>query len=46
MKNDTDKISNLRREVDENRALLGSYAAISGSHLPTFRDKLSVPKRR
>jgi hypothetical protein len=38
-------ISGLRREVDENHALLGYYAATSGNSLPTFRDYL-VPKRQ
>jgi len=36
-------ISGFRREVDENCALLGYYAASSGNCLPTFRDNLSVP---
>jgi hypothetical protein len=36
-------ISGLRREVDENSALRGHYAAGSGNFLPTFRDNLSVP---
>ena len=31
---------------DENRALLGRYAAISGNFLPTFRHKLSLPSSR
>jgi hypothetical protein len=31
------------REVDENCALLGYYAASSGNFLPTFRDNLSAP---
>ena len=31
-----------RREVGENCALLGYYAASSGNALPTFRDNLSV----
>jgi len=35
-------ISSLRREVDENCALLGYYAASSGDYLPTFRDILFV----
>jgi hypothetical protein len=35
-------ISDLRRAVDENCALLGYYAASSGNFLPTFRDNLSV----
>jgi hypothetical protein len=36
-------ISGFRREVAENCALLGYYAAISGNFLATFRDNLSVP---
>jgi len=36
-------ISGLRREVDENWAVLGHYVASSGHFLPTFRDDLSVP---
>jgi len=32
-------ISGFRREVDENCALLGYYAARSGNFSPTFRDK-------
>jgi len=36
-------ISGFRREVDENCALLGYYAANSGNLLPTFRDNLSLP---
>ena len=36
-------ISGFHREVDENRALLGYYAASSGNFLPAFRDNLSVP---
>jgi len=36
-------ISGFRREVGENCALLGCYAASSGKFLPTFRDNLSVP---
>ena len=35
-------ISGFRREVAENRALLGYYAMSSGNFLPTFRDNLSV----
>ena len=31
-------ISGFRREVDENCADLGYYAASSGNFLPTFRD--------
>ena len=29
--------------IDENCAILGYYAAISGNFLPTFRDDLLVP---
>ena len=36
-------ISDFRREVVENRALLGCYAASSDNFLPTFRDNLSLP---
>ena len=36
-------ISDFRREVDENCAILRYYAASSGNSLPTFRDNLSVP---
>jgi hypothetical protein len=36
-------ISGFRREVDENCALLGYYAARSGNFLPTFLDNQSVP---
>jgi len=39
-------ISGFRREVDENCALLGCYAASSGNLLPTFWDNLSVPYSR
>jgi hypothetical protein len=35
--------SDLRRDVTEHCALLGSYAASSGNFLSTFRDNLSVP---
>jgi len=35
-------ISGSRREVDENYALLGYYAASSDNALPTFRDNLWV----
>jgi hypothetical protein len=35
-----------RREVNENRALLGYYTACSGNSLWTFRDNLSVPTSR
>ena len=34
--------SGFRREVGENSALLGFYAASSGNFLPTFRDNLSI----
>ena len=36
-------ISDFRREVAENRALLGCYEASSGNFLLTFRDNLSLP---
>ena len=36
-------ISDFRREVHENCALLGHYASSNGNFLPTFRDNLSVP---
>jgi hypothetical protein len=36
-------ISGFRREVDENCAILGYYAARSGNFSQTFRDNLSVP---
>jgi hypothetical protein len=39
-------ISGFRREVDENWALLGYYAAGIGNFLPTFRYNLSVPPSR
>ena len=35
-------ISGFRREVAENCALLGYYAASSDNFLPTFRENLSV----
>jgi len=35
-------ISGFHREVHENCALLGHYAASSDNFLPTFRDNLSV----
>ena len=38
--------SDFRRQVDENCALVGSYAESSGNFLPTFRDNLSVPPSR
>jgi hypothetical protein len=34
-------ISGFRREVNEDRSLLGYYAASSSNLLPTFRDNLS-----
>jgi len=37
-------ISVTRREVNEDFALLGYYAARSGKFLSTFRDKLWVPR--
>ena len=39
-------ISGSRRDVNEICALLGYYAAYSGSSVPTFRDNLSVPSPR
>ena len=36
-------IAGFRREVAENGAFQGYYAAISGNFLPTFRDNISVP---
>jgi hypothetical protein len=36
-------ILGFRREVDENCAPLGYYAASSGNSVTTFRDNLSVP---
>jgi len=36
-------ISGFRRDVHENCALLGCYAASSGDSLPTFRGNLFVP---
>jgi hypothetical protein len=39
-------ISGLRREVEENHALLSYYTASSGKSLPTFRDSLSVSSSR
>ena len=39
-------ISSFCREVAENCALLGYYAASSGNLLPTFRDELSSPNFR
>ena len=40
------EISGFRREVDENFAHLGYYAASSGISLPAFRGNLSVPSSR
>ena len=37
------EISDFRREVYENCALLGYYAASSGNFFPAFRDNISVP---
>ena len=39
-------ISNFRREVADNCALLGYYGTGGGNSLPTFRDNLSVPASR
>jgi len=39
-------ISGFRREIAENCALLGYYAASSDNLLPTFRDNLSVPSNQ
>jgi len=39
-------ISGFRNQVDGICALLRNYAAYSGNSVPTFRDKLTVPKRR
>jgi hypothetical protein len=39
-------ISDFRRDVEENCALLVYYAARIGNSLPTFRDKLPVPASR
>jgi hypothetical protein len=39
-------ISGFRRQVDEDYALLGYYAASSGNFLPMFRDNLSVSSSR
>ena len=36
-------IAGLRREVAENCAVLGHYAASSGNFIRTFRDNLSIP---
>ena len=39
-------ISWFRREVDENHALLSSYAASSDNFLPAFRNNLPLPPSR
>ena len=39
-------ISGSHREVDENRVLLGCYAASSDKSLPKFRDNLSISSSR
>ena len=39
-------VSGFRRDVNENGALLGYYAAYSGNWAPTFRDNLWVPFAR
>ena len=39
-------VSDFRRDVDENCALLVYYAARIGNSLPTFRDNLSIPPSR
>jgi hypothetical protein len=39
----TGVISGFRRDVDDTCVLLGYYAALSGSSVPTFRDNLAVP---
>ena len=39
-------LSGFRREADENRALLGYYAASSDNFLLTFRSNISVPSLR
>ena len=38
-------ISGFRRDVDENCALLGHYATLSGSSVPSFRDNQSKVKK-
>ena len=40
------KTSGFCRDVDEICALLGYYAALIVSFVPTFRDNLSVPSSR
>jgi hypothetical protein len=39
-------IAGFRRDADEICALLGYYAALIGSPVPTFRDNISVPSLR
>jgi hypothetical protein len=39
-------MSDFRREVAENCALLGYYSASSGNFLPTFWDRVQVPYSR
>jgi hypothetical protein len=39
-------ISGFRRDAEESCALLKYYATPCGNCLPTFRDKVSVPKRQ
>jgi hypothetical protein len=39
-------ISGFRRHLDDICALMGYYAALSGSCVPTFRGNLSVPSSR
>jgi hypothetical protein len=36
----TYEISDFRREIDKNCALMGFYTASTGNSLPTFRDNL------
>jgi hypothetical protein len=40
------EILDIRREVDENWAILVHCAACNGNSFPTFRDNLSVPSSR
>jgi hypothetical protein len=39
-------VSGIRREADQNCAVMGYYAANIGNFLLTFRDNLSVPSSR
>jgi hypothetical protein len=39
-------ISGFRRDIDEIRALLGYYIALSGSSAPMVRDNLALPSSR